>query len=163
MVYLKETILSREITRFLERIQVPAEMEPVVAALQRFQAAMAAQSMELWLQLDLTMPQFTALHVIWRMERVSGRQLADELGVTPASVVKVCDRLVARGYVERVRDTSDRRVWWFQLTTSGAAVFERIVAVNRERMQPAVEGLAAGDRESLARILNALADAVHSG
>ena len=153
---------TREISSFPERIRVPAELEPLVAALQRFQAAMATQSMELWLQIDLTMPQFTALHVIWRLERVSSRQLADELGVTPASVVKVCDRLVARGYVERVRDTSDRRVWWFQLTTSGEALFERLVAVNRERMQPAVQGLSASDRESLTRILNALADAVRS-
>jgi DNA-binding MarR family transcriptional regulator len=153
---------AKEITSFPGRIGVPAELEPVVAALVRLRAAQAAESMELWLHLDLTVPQFTALHVIWRLERVSGRQLAGELGVTPASVVKVCDRLVARGYVQRVRDTSDRRVWWFQLTLRGAALFERMVAVNRERMQPALQGLSASDRESLARILNALADAVRS-
>ena len=95
---------------------VPAELEAVVDALARLRAASAVEAMELWLRLDMTMPQFVVLHLIWRTERISGRQLAKELGVTPASVVKVCDRLQARGYVERVRDIEDRRVWWFQLT-----------------------------------------------
>jgi len=58
------------------------------------------------------------------------------LGVTPASVVKVCDRLQARGYVEQVRDMGDRRVLWFQLTKTGPELFEGLVALNRERMRP---------------------------
>jgi DNA-binding MarR family transcriptional regulator len=113
--------------------------------------------MELWLQLDLTMPQFAALHVIWQGGPLSGRQLAEHLGVSAPAVVKVCDRLEARGYIERIRDKIDRRVQWFQLTPAGAAIFQQLVAINREHLARALGDLSPGDRASLTRILNELA------
>jgi DNA-binding MarR family transcriptional regulator len=144
------------------RLGIPVELRPVVAALQRFTAATAIQSMELWLQLDLTMPQFAALHVIWRMGPISGRQLAAHFGVSPAAVVKVCDRLEARGYIERVRDTIDRRVQWLQITRHGAAVFQQLVALKREHLRPALTNLPPNDREKLASMLNTLADQIEA-
>ena len=147
---------------FAERLRIPLELRPLVAALQRFTAATAAQSMELWLQLDLSVPQFAALNLIWRMGPMSGRQLAGHLGVSPAAVVKVCDRLEARGYVERVRDTADRRVQWFQLTTAGAAIFKRLVALKRKQLAPALRGLPPNDRDGLTRVLNHLADQIEA-
>ena len=121
------------------------------------QLTTTVESMELWLQLDLTMPQFATLHIIWRFGPLSGRQLADQLGVSAPAVVKVCDRLEARGYIERIRDKADRRVQRFHLTASGAAVFQKLVATQREHLGPAVRSLSPRDRASLTRILNELA------
>jgi DNA-binding MarR family transcriptional regulator len=120
--------------------------------------------MELWLQLDLTMPQFAALHAVWRRGPISGRQLAEQLGVTPPAIVKVASRLEARGYIERLQDTRDRRVQRFRLTASGMAVLEKVIAVNREHLAPALNRLSSEDRTALAKILNELAHAIkHQG
>jgi len=116
--------------------------------------------MDFWLRLDLTMPQFQALRVVWMRERVSGRQLARELRVTPGAVVALCDRLQAQGYLERVRDLEDRRIWWFQLTPAGNEIFHTFIGLARSRIAPALDSLSADDRESLARIMNSLVDAL---
>jgi len=155
--------VSKDASDFAERVGTPVELRALVAALQRFRAAPTVQSMELWLQLDLTMPQFAALHTIWRRGPLSGRQLADQLGISAPAIVKVCDRLEARGLIERVRDRSDRRVQWLQLTASGAEVFTHLVATTREHMLPALNRLSARDRASLTRILNDLADSIEAG
>jgi MarR family transcriptional regulator, organic hydroperoxide resistance regulator len=153
---------AREGEGFSDGLGIPTELRPLVAALQRFRAATAVEAMELWLQLDLTMPQFAALHVIWQRGPLSGRQLAEQLGVSAPAVVKVCDRFEARGYIERVRDKVDRRVQWFQLTASGTAIFQQLVALNREHLAPALKGLSPGDRASLTRILNELAGCIEA-
>ncbi|HKA12968.1 MAG TPA: hypothetical protein VKI99_21100 [Candidatus Dormibacteraeota bacterium] len=41
-------------------------MEPVVTAMQRVRSVIGPEMMEVILQLDLTMAQFQALHVVWR-------------------------------------------------------------------------------------------------
>jgi len=153
---------AREGEGFAARVGIPTELRPLVGALQRFRAAAAVDLMELWLRLDLTMPQFSALHVIWQRGPLSGRQLARQLGVSAPAVVKLCDRLEARGYVERSRDKIDRRLQWFQLTASGAGVFQQLVAINRERLAPALKGLSPRDRASLTRILNELAGSIET-
>jgi DNA-binding MarR family transcriptional regulator len=153
---------AREGVGFADRLGIPTELRPLVAAIQRFRAATAMESMELWLQLDLTMPQFAALHRIWRLGPLSGRQLAEQLGVSAPAVVKLCDRLEARGYIERIRDKIDRRVQWFQLTTAGAAVFQQLVAMHREHLAPALKALSPGDQARLTRMLNELAGSIEA-
>lgn len=135
------------------------ELEPVVAALKRFMSAFSALAMEMLLKLDLTMPQARALQTIDRLGRASGRQLARELGVSPASVVPLCDRLERHGYVQRIRDTADRRICWFQPTPAGADALQHRPAI-RSRILPVLAGLSAGDRECLQRVLDALAAAI---
>jgi len=45
---------------------LPPELEPVVTAMQRVRSVIGPEMMEVILQLDLTMAQFQALHVVWR-------------------------------------------------------------------------------------------------
>lgn len=75
--------------------------------------------------------------------------------------MKLCDRLESRGFIERVRDRTDRRVQGLQLTASGAAIFQQ--QVTREHMTPALKGLSARDRASLTRTLNDLAGSIDAG
>src|ERR671923_1210960 len=98
--------------------EFPPDQAPAVAALKRLVAALSADLMDVFSRLNVTIPQLRVLHIIRKEERVSGRQLARELDVSPGAVVQLCDRLQEQGYVERVPDTGDRRVTWFQLTDS---------------------------------------------
>lgn len=135
-------------------------VEEVVAALHRLRSAIAPDLIQVLLRLDLTMAQFHALLAIRRRGPLSGRQLAAELKVTPAAVVALCTRLEEQDLIERVRDRDDRRVWWLQLTAAGRRLFDDVISVPRSRIGPALASLPADDRASLARIMNALADAL---
>ncbi|MCX6020219.1 MAG: MarR family transcriptional regulator [Chloroflexi bacterium] len=146
--------------RVNQTIGIEPELQPVVAALDRFVASVMAQTMTTLLELNITFPQLRTLRVIERRGRTSGRQLAHVLQISPASVVPLCDRLEEQGYVERVRDTDDRRIWWLQLTPAGAGVLENRAAPIRSRSHPVLTALSPHDRENLAHIFDSLAAAI---
>jgi len=133
------------------------EGEPLVGALKRFLGALGAGTMAVSLRTNLTMPQFRTLHTIGHLGRVSGRQLARELGVSPAAVVPVCDRLEKEGYIQRIADTADRRITWVQLTAAGSSFFDEMAFVHRSRLVPALAALSIADRKTLSRLLDRLA------
>jgi DNA-binding MarR family transcriptional regulator len=140
----------------------PEALAPAAAALKRLVAALSADLMEVFSRLNVTIPQLRVLHVIRTEHRVSGRQLARELNVSPGAVVQLCDRLQEQGYVERVPDTGDRRITWFQLTDSARALFEEVLAVRRSRLAPALATLSESDVESLVRMIGEIADVLEA-
>jgi DNA-binding MarR family transcriptional regulator len=151
MIKSTKTILRRD----------PA-LEPLMDAFRRFrsQAFGGAMNLELFVKNNLTIAQMRAMHAIRQAEggRLSGRQLARELHISPAAVVPLCDRLERDGHVARVPDTVDRRVTWFELTDSGKKTLEEISWASPSRMMRALARLEVRDREALIRILEKLAD-----
>lgn len=138
------------------------ELRNVFEAMRRFQASIAGDSMEFWLECRLTPPQLAALHLIRRDGRQSGRQLAKALRVSPGAVVALCDRLQERGLVERVPDDVDRRITWFQLTDGGSQLFSRLQELSRGTITPALRSLPERDRDHLVRILDHLTASVEA-
>lgn len=128
----------------------------MVGALKRFLEALSSGTMAVSLRTNLTMPQFRTLHTIAHLGRVSGRQLARELGVSPAAVVPLCDRLEREGYIQRIADTADRRITWVQLSAAGAGLFDEMAFVHRSRLGPALARLSTADRNTLSRLLDRL-------
>lgn len=62
----------------------------------------------------------------------SQRGIADALGVAPSLVVTLVDQLVKMGAVNRVRDTTDRRVQLLELTPGGKQLLARGIRVVSE-------------------------------
>lgn len=82
-------------------------------------------------------------------------RLGSLLQVHPTSVTSAVDRLVAQGYVERVRSDEDKRVVLAVLTGAGReAVEEATAALNREVF--GAPGLPEGDVRALTAQLTAL-------
>ena len=82
-------------------------------------------------------------------------RLGSLLQVHPTSVTSAVDRLVAQGYVERVRDDADRRVVRAVLTDAGReAVEEATAALNSEVFS--TPGLPGADVRELTDRLTAL-------
>lgn len=140
------------------------EVRQVTAAAERFVAAIEARSIALMLRLDVSLPQLRALVVIRRQTRANGRQLAAGLRLTPGAIVSICDHLERVGYIQRVPDTADRRVTWFELTEKGAAVFKRTPAttIARDRMKTFLADLSSAEREGFVKVANAFAEALES-
>jgi DNA-binding MarR family transcriptional regulator len=134
----------------------------LVRVFERMRAVMTGHLAPRWLDLNLTMAQVHVLHVLRRRGRVSGRQLAAELRVSPAAVVPVCDRLEQQGYLERVRDLGDRRILWLQLTPAGVELVDGFAGRGRERLTRALCRMTEADRNALISSLEALATALEA-
>lgn len=142
--------------------QTDPAAERLVPVVERIRSVMVAHLSPRWLELNLTMAQIHVLHAIRRLGRASGRQLAAELGVSPAAVVPVCDRLAQQGWIERIRDDSDRRILWLQLTPGGLDLVDGFAGRGKERITSALRRMSEQDRAALVRGLEALAAAMES-
>src|SRR5215813_8232979 len=131
--------------------------KPLLAALRRFRSAFLAGSLEFFIRTNLTVPQCRALYAIGRAGRMSGRQLATEMEVSPAAIVSLCDRLERDGYLRRVPDSIDRRVTWFELTAAGDSLLDEIVNVGPARIGQALSVLTPEEKQLLVRVLDKLA------
>ena len=78
--------------------------------------------------LGLTAAQW---YPLWRIRldgSVSARELADASGIDAGAMTRLIDRLVAKGLVERVRCSGDRRSVRLSLTPAGDAVAAKVPA-----------------------------------
>ncbi len=81
------------------------------------------------------------------------RELARRLGVTPAAVSLLVDRMEEHGFVERVRDEDDRRVVWVRLTPNAAAIVAVMLRAKRTLLETFIDETPAAEREPFVRNL----------
>lgn len=89
-------------------------------------------------------------------------ELAAGLRITTPSATGLVNPLVEMGFVERERDTEDRRVVQVQLTKPARKLAEEILAQRRAEVEAALEGMELEARENFLEGLRRLA-AVYSG
>lgn len=103
--------------------------------------------------LGLTRAQYQALAYLSRCEGIHQSGLAELLEIEPITLVRILDKLEARGLIERRQHATDRRVWLLFLTPAAhpilAQVFELADLTNTE----ALMGISAEDRTKLFDIL----------
>jgi DNA-binding MarR family transcriptional regulator len=68
--------------------------------------------------------QLRALVAVQRSEVTTVTALARDLGALPSSATRLCDRLVAAGYLDRSPDTTNRRFHAVRLTPAGERLLE---------------------------------------
>ena len=72
---------------------------------------------------DLTMKEMHAIHAITMYDQKSASQVAKELHLTPGTLTSTINRLEKKGYVERIRSETDRRVIRLGLTKKGRIIY----------------------------------------
>jgi DNA-binding MarR family transcriptional regulator len=92
---------------------------------------------------DVTLPQFRVLVVLAVRSAQRSVVIAEELGVNPRRGTRMCDRLVRKGLIPRLRSTSDRRVVRLRLARAGHDIVEQVI--NRRRHELARLVAAAAD------------------
>ncbi|MCR4436937.1 MAG: MarR family transcriptional regulator [Clostridiales bacterium] len=103
---------------------------------------------------DLTLIEINTIIVIGRDERVkSMSQIANLLGVSFGTPTVTVDRLIAKGYVERIRDVEDRRQVFVKLSEKGNSVYDFIARLKNEAIQKIFGILDESEREILINIL----------
>ncbi len=103
-------------------------------------------------QLAISATQFMVLGV---MDEARGREpctigsLANRLGLDPATLVRTVDSLEKRGWVERRRDTQDRRQVFVEFTRQGLAKQEALIHLFKMRLAEIVRSMSDEGRVSL--------------
>ena len=102
---------------------------------------------------QLSPPQCHALFWLGVEKALSAGHLADRIGCSLPNLTGIVDRLEKLGYVERGRDTSDRRVVLIRLTEQGHELYGLMSAAFRGRLTEFLEALVAPDRELVVGLL----------
>jgi DNA-binding MarR family transcriptional regulator len=106
---------------------------------------------------DLRIAEFTILMLVATNGDVNQKQLGDALDISPPNMAVTLDRMVERGWVERVRSTHDRRAQHVVLTAKGRALAERTRRISLTMEEPALAMLSAAERALLIELLRKIA------
>jgi len=101
--------------------------------------------------------RFELLGILLKQGPLPAGELAAAVGVSPATVSQVLDRLEEDGYVERVRSDADRRVVLVALTRRGEEKLAAKRALWRERWHAALADVEADDLATAARVVERIA------
>ena len=96
----------------------------ILQSLRRIIRAIDIHSSRLAQQHNITGPQLGCLMVIAQSGPLASRKLAEEVYLSPSTVVGIVDRLERKGLVLRERDTRDRRLVHLSITPAG----EKLIA-----------------------------------
>ncbi|MFJ3336100.1 MarR family transcriptional regulator [Streptomyces sp. NPDC086766] len=99
--------------------------------------------------------QLRVLLVLEHHEGINLRTLADSLASTPPSTSRLCDRLQASGFVERVVSPADRREVRLHLSRRGHAFLADLRARREAALSAVLDQMSAADRGALVRGLEA--------
>jgi DNA-binding MarR family transcriptional regulator len=103
--------------------------------------------------------EFSILVLVGSNEQVNQKQLGQALDVSPPNLAVTLDRMVERGWVERVRSTEDRRSQWVVLTAAGDALRARAEKVAATMEDEPLGVLSAAERLLLLELLLKVAGA----
>ena len=103
--------------------------------------------------LDLKVVEFSILMLVASNPQVNQKQLGQALDVSAPNMAVTIDRLVERGWVERVRGTRDRRAMHIHLTPAGAELVARAEAIAATMEGTALRALSPAERALLIELL----------
>ena len=95
------------------------------------------------------------LDIVERHGRMTAGALAEESGLTTGAVTALVDRLERAGYLQRARDTADRRKVFIELTPLMTAITEKLFYNMEEMFQGMMERLTPREVEAITFFLRA--------
>jgi DNA-binding MarR family transcriptional regulator len=111
---------------------------------------------------DVTLAQFRALVLLDSHGDLNAGRLAELLGVDPSTTTRMCDRLVAKGLVERSAGENRREVC-ITVTPTGAALVTEATEKRRTEIREILRTMPEPVRRRLAEGLRAFREAAGDG
>ena len=106
--------------------------------------------------LGFTRSQWLVLLHLAKNEGIHQAGLAEILEVEPISLVRILDRLEARGLIERRQHPKDRRQWLLYLDPTAHRSLAPLQDIGEATRGEALAGLSDTDRHALSRILDTM-------
>jgi len=105
----------------------------------------------------LTIPQVVLLAAVRDLGEVTTNGLSRHVDLSPGTVVSILDKLEERGFVERYRSPTDRRIVHSRLTEAGAEILARAPGLLPSETVAAIAALPQPEREKLVAAFRSVA------
>jgi DNA-binding MarR family transcriptional regulator len=103
--------------------------------------------------LDLKVVEYSILVLLASNEEVNQKQLGGALDMSPPNMAVTLDRMVERGWVERVRSAKDRRAMIIHLTKKGRDLVQRAQKIAATMEDDALRHVSRAERALLIELL----------
>lgn len=137
--------------------------QQVLQALRRIMRAADMHSRQLSTQYSITAPQLVALSYIGEFAPLTLRSLAEGIHLSSSTLVGILDRLEAKGFVTRKRDTQDRRKVIIELTSAGRDFLKRAPSPLQDKLGAAMARLPEAEQAGLAAALDRVVELMEAG
>ncbi|MCZ7582913.1 MAG: MarR family transcriptional regulator [Deltaproteobacteria bacterium] len=133
-----------------------AETSEILRSIRKIVQGLTLQSRDLYRAAGLTFPQILCLRAIGDTSKteVTAADVARQIGVRPATVTGILDRLERDGLIVRERRSTDRRKICLALTPRGSERLETLPPSLQDRFVRRLKTLSDRDRRSIMRVLN---------
>lgn len=108
---------------------------------------------------EVTLVQYRALVLLVSRGEQNVSDLADALGIHASTATRLCDRLVAKGYVGRVTSADSRRETTLSATNRARGLVRTVSTRRRREVTRIVEQLSVEERRKLRAAFDAFAAA----
>ncbi len=132
--------------------QVPAGDVADLVELSRLLVGVADRSL-VAASAEVSLSQFRALALLARHGPFTGGGLADHLGQLPSTTTRLCDRLVAAGWITRETNPDNRRTIEVGLTPVGRRLVKQVLTARSGELERILARMPAPSRARLARAL----------
>ena len=99
--------------------------------------------------LDITIDQWLVLNTIETNPHVSQLEIADRVFKDAASVTRIVDLLIRKGYLQRQSHPVDRRRFTLELTSPGKTLVKQVNRISEENRSIGLKGISEADLEHL--------------
>ena len=127
-------------------------IQALVQCYQAFEAYSGAHVREL----GLTPPQFDIIATLGNTPGMTATELGDKTLITKGTLTGVVDRLIARGWVERMAHESDGRCQIIRLTAAGEALFAEVFPSHMAHIEACFAGTTAKDHAQWVTALHSM-------
>lgn len=105
---------------------------------------------------DLTIKEMHAIEAISMYHQYTISEVANSLHLTPGTMTAMADRLIYKGYVERVRDQNDRRVIRLKLTNKGRIFYRAHRAFHKKMVHEFLNGMDETEVKAIKKAIHSL-------
>ncbi len=138
--------------------QEPSLDEVVDAVLASSRALVAVSARSIAGVKGVTLPQYRML-VVLNTAPTNLSKLAEALDVAPSTAMRMIDRLITAGLVDRTVPADNRRETRLQLTTAGKRAVRNVTARRRRDLRAVIERIPTAQHAQLATALAAFSEA----
>ena len=107
---------------------------------------------------SITGPQLVCLLSIAEKDHVTLSELAQDVYLSPSTVVGIVDRLEREGFVHRERSTTDRRVVLIKITAKGKDFVAKAPSPIQDQLESRLEHLPSEEQRQIAESLEKIAE-----
>jgi DNA-binding MarR family transcriptional regulator len=133
------------------------ECDEVLVALRRITRAVSIHSKKLESRYGLTGPQILILKEIMKTGSITTSHLARQVNLSHATVTSILDRLQNKKYIDRKKDTKDKRKTFIEPTEHAQAVFDKAPTLLQETFVEAFVKLETWERHMMIASLQRIA------